>query len=106
VVGGLKVNEPAMDLAIGLSIASSFTDREVDPNMVVVGEVGLSGEVRGVPQLDRRLGDAVRQGFTRCLVPRSSLAAIVPPKEMEVLAADSLKEALKLGLKSAPASPS
>lgn len=101
VVGGLKVNEPAMDLAIALSIASSFTDKEVDPNMVVVGEIGLSGEVRGVPQLDRRLGDAVRQGFTRCLAPKSSLAGIVPPKEMEVLPADSLKEALKVGLKAA-----
>lgn len=99
VVGGLKVSEPAMDLAIALSIASSFSDKEVDPNMVVVGEVGLSGEVRGVPQLERRLADAVRQGFTHCLVPKVSLNGLVPPKEMEVLAADSVKEALRMALK-------
>lgn len=99
VVGGLKVNEPAMDLAIALSIASSLSDKEVDPNMVVMGEVGLSGEVRGVPQLERRLADAVRQGFTRCLAPKISLSGLAPHKEMEILAADSVKEALRLALR-------
>jgi DNA repair protein RadA/Sms len=99
VVGGLKVNEPAMDLAVAVAIASSLSDKEVDPNMVVMGEVGLSGEVRGVPQLERRLGDAVRQGFTCCLCPRVSLSGLVPPRGMEVLAVDSLKEALNIALK-------
>jgi DNA repair protein RadA/Sms len=101
VVGGLKVNEPAMDLAVAVAIASSLSDKEVDPNMVVMGEVGLSGEVRGVPQLERRLGDAVRQGFTCCLCPRVSLSGLVPPRGMEVLAVDSLKEALNMALKPA-----
>jgi DNA repair protein RadA/Sms len=64
-----------------------------------MGEVGLSGEVRGVPQLERRLGDAVRQGFTCCLCPRVSLSGLVPPRGMEVLAVDSLKEALNIALK-------
>lgn len=99
VIGGLKVSEPAMDLAIALSIASSFSDKEVDPNMVVMGEVGLSGEIRGVPQLERRLADAVRQGFTRCLGPKVSLSGLVPPKDMEILAADSVKEAMRMTLK-------
>jgi DNA repair protein RadA/Sms len=101
VVGGLKVNEPAMDLAIALSIASCFSDKEIDPKMVVVGEVGLSGEVRGVPQLERRLADAARQGFTRCLTPKVSSGGLVPPRGMEILAVDSLKEALKIALKPA-----
>jgi len=99
VAGGLKVNEPAMDLAVAVAIASSLSDKEVDPNMVVMGEVGLSGEVRGVPQLERRLGDAVRQGFTSCLCPGVSLSGLVPPGGMEVLAVDSLKEALNMALK-------
>lgn len=99
VVGGLRTSEPATDLAVALSIASSFSDKEVDPNMVVMGELGLSGEVRGVPQMERRLADAARQGFTRCLGPKVTLSGLTPPSEMEVLAVDSLREALQVALK-------
>ncbi len=99
VVGGLRTSEPATDLAVALSIASSFSDREVDPNMVVMGELGLSGEVRGVPQMERRLADAARQGFTRCLGPKVTLSGLTPPSGMEVLAIDSLREALQVALK-------
>jgi DNA repair protein RadA/Sms len=98
VVGGLKTSEPATDLGVAVSIASSFSDRSVAPNMMVVGEIGLSGEIRGVPQLERRLADAARQGFNRCLVPRSSLSGVALPDGMEVLAADNIKEALQLAL--------
>ena len=66
-VGGLKTGEPAADLAVALAIASSFRDKEVDRGTVVIGELGLSGEVRGVPQMERRMADAARQGFNRCL---------------------------------------
>ena len=100
VVGGLKISEPAADLAVALSIASSFSDKEVDPNLVAVGEVGLSGEVRGVPQLERRLIEAARQGFTRCVGPRVSLSSLTPPQGMETLAVNSLREALRVALKS------
>jgi len=99
VVGGLKISEPTADLAVALSIASSFSDKEVDPNLVAVGEVGLSGEVRGVPQLERRLIEAARQGFTRCVGPRVSLSSLTPPQGMETLAVNSLREALKVALK-------
>ncbi|HJX69595.1 MAG TPA: DNA repair protein RadA, partial [Dehalococcoidia bacterium] len=64
-----------------------------------VGEVGLSGELRAIPQLERRLTEAARQGFTRCLIPRVSLNSLTPPQGMEPLAVDSLREALRLGLK-------
>ncbi len=100
VVGGLKISEPAADLAVALSIASSFSDKEVDPNLVAVGEVGLSGEVRGVPQLERRLIEAARQGFTRCVGPRVSLSSLTPPQGMELTGVNSLREALRVGLKS------
>jgi DNA repair protein RadA/Sms len=99
VVGGLKISEPAADLAVALSIASSFSDKEVDPHLVAVGEVGLSGEVRGVPQLERRLIEAARQGFTRCVGPRVSLSSLTPPQGMETIAVNSLREALKVALK-------
>lgn len=100
VVGGLKISEPAADLAVALSIASSFSDKEVDPNLVAVGEVGLSGEVRGVPQLERRLIEAARQGFTRCVGPRVSPSSLTPPQGMELTGVNSLREALRVGLKS------
>jgi len=96
VAGGLKISEPAADLALTLSIASSFSDREVDPSLVAVGEVGLSGEVRAVPQLERRINEAARQGFLRCLCPKASSLA---PQGIELLPVVSLGEALRLGLK-------
>ena len=69
VVGGLRVAEPAADLAIAIAVASSFRDDRVDPGTVAVGEIGLSGELRSVNQLDRRLVEAQRLGFTRVIVP-------------------------------------
>ena len=98
VVGGLRTSEPATDLAVALSIASSFNDRQVDPSMIVVGELGLGGEIRGIGQLERRLAEAARQGFKRCLGPRGSLNDLTVPEGMEILAADSVREALRLAL--------
>ncbi|OGO04056.1 MAG: DNA repair protein RadA [Chloroflexi bacterium RBG_13_54_9] len=72
VVGGLKVAEPAADLGIALAIASSLRDRSVNPDMVAIGEIGLSGELRGVAQIERRLAEAAKLGFGSCLVPHSS----------------------------------
>jgi DNA repair protein RadA/Sms len=100
VTGGLKISEPAADLAVALSIASSFNDREVDPNLVAVGETGLSGEIRAVSRLERRLAEAARQGFTRCLIPEASSNNLAVPKGMEFVAVNSLREALRVGLKS------
>lgn len=98
-VGGLKVNEPAIDLAIALSIASSSNDREIHADLVALGELGLSGEVRAVTRTERRLAEAARQGFTRCLIPAASMKNLILPKGMEPLAVNSIKEALHLGLK-------
>ncbi len=69
VVGGLRIAEPAADLAVALAVASSYRDRQVDPRTVAVGEIGLSGELRSVNQLERRLNEASRLGFTRVVVP-------------------------------------
>ncbi len=70
VVGGLRINEPAVDVAVATAIASSYRNQRVDPHMVLVGEVGLSGELRSVSQLERRLNEAAKLGFTRALVPQ------------------------------------
>jgi DNA repair protein RadA/Sms len=73
VVAGLKITEPAADLGLALAIASSWRDVPVDPGLLVVGEVGLLGELRPVRQLDRRLAEARRLGFERCIVPAPDL---------------------------------
>ena len=97
VTGGLKVAEPAADLGIALAIASSARDVPVDPGLVVVGEVGLSGELRAVSQLERRVAEAARLGFERCLVPKTG-AVVKAPKNIKLVPVSTLREAIKLGL--------
>ena len=70
--GGIKITEPALDLAVVAAIAGSFRDRVIDPETVLIGEVGLTGEVRSVMQLDARILEAVRLGFKRCIIPYSA----------------------------------
>ena len=70
--GGIKITEPALDLGVAAAIASSFQNRPIAPEMVLLGEVGLTGEVRTVMQHDARLIEAQRLGFKRCIVPQSA----------------------------------
>jgi DNA repair protein RadA/Sms len=97
VTGGLKVAEPAADLGIALAIASSARDVAVDPNLAVVGEVGLSGELRAVSQLERRVAEAARLGFKQCLVPKAG-AEISKPKNIKLVPVSTLREAIRVGL--------
>ena len=97
VAGGLKVSEPAADLGMALAIASSARDTGVDPEMAALGEVGLSGELRAVSQLERRLGEAARLGFKRCIIPKVG-SKIPPQKDIEIIIASTLREAINRGL--------
>ena len=96
--GGLRIREPAADLGIALSIASSFRDVGVDPQLAAVGEVGLSGELRAVSQLDRRVNEVARLGFKRCLVPKVGAKISSIPKGIELIPASTLREAIRIGL--------
>jgi len=96
VVGGLRVSEPAADLGVALAIASSLRGAAIDPNLVAIGELGLSGELRAVPHLERRLGEAAKLGFRRCLLPRTKKVDV--PQGIELIGAESLKEALRVAL--------
>ena len=98
VTGGLKIGEPAADLGIALAIASSFRDIGVDPGLVAVGEVGLSGELRAISQLDRRVNEAARLGFKRCLVPTVGARISPAPKALELIPVSTLREAVRIGL--------
>ena len=73
VAGGVKVTEPAMDMAIVAAVASSFLDKAVLDGTVVLGEIGLTGEVRAIGQADTRIGESRKMGFSRCLLPKSNL---------------------------------
>ena len=97
VVGGIRVNEPAADLGIALAIASSLRNARVNPDLVALGELGLSGELRTVSQLDKRLAEAAKLGFKTCLLPPLQ-SGQKPPSGIEPIAVRSLSQALKLGL--------
>jgi DNA repair protein RadA/Sms len=96
-VGGIRVNEPAADLGIALAIASSARNAKVRPDLIAIGEVGLSGELRAVSQLDKRMAEAAKLGFKYCLGPPPRTGQS-PPREIELLAANSLSQALRLSL--------
>jgi len=93
VVGGLRIEEPAADLAMALAILSSLKDRPLAPGLVAIGEVGLSGEVRGVSQLDRRLREASQLGFTQALIPRSPNAPAPAVPGLEIITVRTLRDA-------------
>lgn len=96
VVGGLQIGEPAADLALALAVASSVYDRPLPGDLALVGEVGLSGELRAVGQLGLRLREAATFGFRRVLAPRSVRRGEALPGGLEVLTAGSVREALAL----------
>ncbi len=98
VVGGLKVSEPAADLAIALAIASSFKNVPVSADLAIVGEIGLSGELRTVSHLGKRLSEAARLGFKRCLIPRGATRQVQGPDGLQLIGARSLDEALEAAL--------
>jgi DNA repair protein RadA/Sms len=94
VAGGLRLREPAADLAVTVAIASSHTRRSVAPGTLAIGEVGLTGELRTVPRLEARLAEAARLGLNRAIVPKGSGAATV--SGLEVVGAASVAEAVEL----------
>lgn len=95
VVGGLRVQEPAADLAIAAAVASSIRDIALSADLVLLGEIGLSGELRAVAQLDARLKEAAKLGFKRALVPKRVRARRKPPAGIEIIPVRSVREALE-----------
>jgi len=103
--GGVRVDEPAADLGIALAIASSFRDAPLDPLTAAVGEIGLSGELRPVAQLERRVNEAARLGFKRCLLPRAGDHGLNVPVGMQLVPAATLREAVRLALGAVKSEP-
>lgn len=96
VAGGVRLDEPAVDLGVIVAVASSFRDVPSDSGTVLIGEVGLGGEVRTVSQIERRLNEAAKLGFSQAIIPKSNLKGIVAPKGLEVLGVERVAEVLDL----------
>jgi len=94
VIGGLELDEPAADLATVLAIASSHLDRPVGGDVVAVGEIGLTGEVRSVNALEQRLNEVARLGFKRCVIPAHVRGELRVPADLEVISVKNVREAI------------
>jgi DNA repair protein RadA/Sms len=98
VAGGVKLDEPAIDLAIAVSIASSFRDKPSRPTDCIVGEVGLTGEVRRVSRIEQRVQEAAKLGFLRVILPANNLGGWKSPAGIELIGVSTVAEALKATL--------
>ena len=96
IAGGLRVAEPALDLAIVLALISSVKDRALDDSMVVFGEVGLAGEVRSVAMAEYRVREAEKLGFSRCILPKVCLDKLNYRGKMEIVGVRSIQDAINL----------
>lgn len=96
IAGGLKMNEPALDLAIVLALASSYKNRPVDEGLICFGEVGLSGEVRSVSQAQQRINEAKKLGFTTIVLPKVCLKNIQKEKDVKLIGVENVHEVYDL----------
>lgn len=98
VAGGVKLDEPAIDLAIAVSIASSFRDQPTKPEDIIIGEVGLTGEIRRVSRIEQRVQEAAKLGFKRVICPKKNLEGWKAPESIQIVGVNTVQEALDIGL--------
>lgn len=97
IVGGLRLDEPAVDLCVALSLVSGVRDIPIPDDMVIFGEIGLSGEVRSIPRITERVKEAIRLGFKQCIVPKASLKQLSPLKtEINLIGVSTLSAAISV----------
>lgn len=96
IAGGLRLDEPAADLAVAFALISGMTDKVVPKDMIVFGEIGLSGEVRAVSHVDYRVKEAARLGFRRIVIPKRAVCSVKLPKDVQIIGISSIFEALPL----------
>jgi DNA repair protein RadA/Sms len=95
VAGGIKVGEPAVDLGIVAALASSFLDKALPEGTIVLGEVGLTGEVRAISHVENRVAETQKMGFTRCIVPAGSLKRMKVPAGLRAVGVRTISEAVE-----------
>ena len=96
VAGGLELSEPAADLALCMAVVSSLKDAAIGAEVAVMGEVGLAGEVRAIPQCDRRISECQRLGFTTILLPKENMRRLKAPEGMKLVGVDTVRQAISV----------
>ena len=100
IVGGLRINEPSIDLGIIMVVASSYKNRPIPKNMVIIGEVGLTGEVRRINLIEKRIKEAEKLGFKKCIIPESNKKLLKEKYKIDIIGVRTINEAMqKIGLK-------
>ena len=100
IVGGIRINEPALDLGIALATASSFKNIPIPNDSIAIGEVGLTGEVRNVNMIEKRIKEAEKLGFKTCIIPESNKKLLKESYKLDIIGVKNIIEAMKfLGLK-------
>ena len=98
VIGGLRLDEPGADLPVVLAVASSYRDTPIADDLVAIGEVGLTGEIRSVSHMNQRLAEAARLGFQKCIIPRGGAEKLEIPQGLTVYRVRNLREAIEVAL--------
>ena len=98
VIGGLRLDEPGADLPVVLAVASSYRDTPIADDLVAIGEVGLTGEIRAVSHLNQRLGEVSRLGFTKCIIPKGGSEKLDVPQGLTVYRVRNIREAIETAL--------
>ena len=94
--GGMRIMEPAIDLGIAMAIVSSFKNRAIDDKLIAFGEIGLSGEVRGVSMAEQRVSEAAKLGFTVCVLPEVNMDRVKPIKGIKIIGVKTVQDAIEL----------
>ena len=98
VIGGLQLDEPGADLAVALAIASSYRDLPIPDDLVAIGEIGLTGEIRSVSHMNQRLAEIERLGFKKCIIPHKSSEKLEIPCNLTVYRVKNLREAIEIAM--------
>lgn len=94
--GGMRITEPAIDLGIAMAVASSFKNRPIDDKIAAFGEIGLSGEVRGVNMIEQRIKEAAKMGFTTCVIPKVCIKQLKSMENIKIVGVSSVQDAIDL----------
>lgn len=95
IVGGIRINEPALDLGIILAISSSYKNTPIPNDVIAIGEVGLTGEVRSVNQIEKRLKEAEKLGFKKCIIPESNKKVLKDNYKLDIIGVQNIVEAMR-----------
>lgn len=98
VIGGLRLDEPGADLPVVLAIASSYRDRPISGDLVAIGEVGLTGEIRSVSHINQRLAEVARLGFSKCIIPKKTAEKLIVPNNLTIYQVRNLREAIEISI--------